>query len=220
MKKGLFTKILTLFMVVVLSVTAGVAGTIVVPPTETPVVAPAENKLFTDIDNVAWAKDAIIALAEKGIVNGVGDKTFAPNANVTREQFAKIVVAAFAPDATEADVDFTDVEYGAWYESYIKKAYAEGIIKGMGDNTFGVGKNVTRQDMCVMIYNGAKAAGVEFTTDAESFADDDQIADYAKEAVYALKNAGAVSGMTETEFSPQAGATRAQAAKIIYSLIK
>ena len=81
-------------------------------------------------------------------------------------------------------------------------------------------KAVISNNYGVYALERAKAAGVEFTTDAESFADDDQIADYAKEAVYALKNAGAVSGMTETEFSPQAGATRAQAAKIIYSLIK
>lgn len=172
------------------------------------------------MDSVDWAKDAILALAEKEIVNGVGDKTFAPNANVTREQFAKIVVGAFTPDAEEQDIEFSDVASGAWYESYIKKAYSEGIIKGMGDGNFGVGINVTRQDMCVMIYNAAKAAGMEFSTDAKEFADDDKIADYAKEAVYALKNAGAVSGMTATEFAPLGGATRAQAAKIIYSLVK
>lgn len=206
------------------SQTAGVAGTIVVPPADAPSVAPpvtpSEPEVFEDIENVAWAKEAILALAEKGIVNGVDNKTFAPNANVTREQFAKIVVGAFTPDAKEADVEFIDVVPGAWYESYIKKAYSEGIIKGMGDGIFGVDKNVTRQDMCVMIYNAAKAAGVEFSTDAKEFADDEKIADYAKEAVYALKNAGAVSGMTATEFAPLDGATRAQAAKIIYSLIK
>lgn len=86
---------------------------------------------------------------------------------------------------------------------------------------FGVGKNITRQDMCVMIYRAATASGMEIkASDYAEFADDASISDYAKEAVYSLRECGAVNGITETEFAPNENATRAQAAKIIYYLIK
>lgn len=178
-------------------------------------------EIFTDINSVEWAKEAIVYLAEKQIINGVGDSKFAPNASVTREQFAKIAVNAFVPEADEASQSFYDVESGSWYESYVKKAFNAGVAKGMGDGSFGVGRQITRQDMCVMIYNAAKAAGKSFNKNSEfKFSDDAAIADYAKEAVYALYADGAVSGVTAFEFAPGENATRAQAAKIIYSVVK
>ena len=117
---------------------------------------------------------------------------------------------------------FTDVDSNAWYAPFVLKAQTAGIVKGLGDVTFCVGQNVTRQDMCVMIYNAAKAKGyaLESENTTKKFADDDRIADYAKEAVYALREAGVVNGMTGEEFAPFGTATRAQAAKIIYYILE
>lgn len=181
---------------------------------------PIAKDIFVDLDSVSWAKEAIVALAEKQIVNGVGDSKFAPNDNVTREQFAKIVMGAFKVEDKGEKAEFSDVLPGAWYEEAVNSAYGAGIVKGMSDYEFGVGKNITRQDMCVMIYRAAVASGMEIKTeDYVEFSDDTEIADYAKEAVYSLREFGAVSGMTNDEFAPAEFATRAQAAKIIYYLI-
>lgn len=178
------------------------------------------STVFSDINNVGWAKKAIEYLANKGIINGIGEDKFNPNGNVTREQFAKIAVNAFAPSAVLGDANFADVDNNAWYASYVKKAVAAGIAKGMDSNNFGIGKNITRQDMCVMIYNAAKSAGYTFNTaEGNKFSDNSKIANYAKEAVYALRNAGAVNGLTEDSFAPLGNATRAQAAKIIHYII-
>ena len=54
----------------------------------------------------------------------------------------------------------------------------------------------------------------------KQFEDDALISDYAKTAVYALYETGAVNGVNATEFSPKTGATRAQASKIIYLVLK
>ena len=176
--------------------------------------------IFTDLDTVEWAKPSIIALAQMGILSGEGDGTFRPNDSITREEFCKLAVEAFVPDAEAAAVSFTDVPAGAWYCSYVQKAYGAGIAQGMGDGTFGTGQPITRQDMSVMIYLAARASGMQFEEETDqSFADDAQIADYAKSAVYALRNAGAVNGVTETQFAPEETATRAQAAKMIYALL-
>ncbi len=205
---------------------SGVSGTVTMQPVlnnELQNVIPGEGVAvsFSDIDSVAWAKEAIEVLASRGIINGIGNNLFNPDGYITREQFVKIAVGAFVPDAAMANPEFSDVISGAWYEDFIRKAYAKGIANGMGNGKFGVGENITRQDMCVMIYNAAIAAGMTFeTTKDDEFEDDYLISDYAKEAVYALKNAGAVSGVNDFEFEPQGNATRAQAAKIIYCLIK
>ena len=45
---------------------------------------------FTDVSESHWAYSAIEEMAEKGIINGMGDGTFNPDGQITREQFAKI----------------------------------------------------------------------------------------------------------------------------------
>ena len=176
--------------------------------------------IFSDIQNVEWAKEAIIGLAERNIVSGIGNHQFDPDGNVTREQFVKMVVEAFVPEAEAAQISFSDIEMSAWYAEPIAKAVGKGIVNGTGNGQFGIGLNITRQDMCVMIYRAAQAAGITFESSEAVFEDDASIADYAKEAVYALKNSNAISGIGNDRFAPLEFATRAQAAKIIYSLIK
>lgn len=181
---------------------------------------PMLNDIFSDLGEAEWAREAIKYLAEKQIVSGVGNDCFAPNESITREQFAKIAVGAFSIDG-EGEIGFSDVPADSWFAPYIKKAYAAGVVNGMSEDIFGTGLKITRQDMCVMIYRAAKQAGYEITAeDYALFADDEGIADYAREAVYSLRECGAVNGLTETEFAPYEYATRAQAAKIIYYLIK
>lgn len=46
---------------------------------------------FTDVEGGAWYADAVAWAAETGIVNGMGDGTFAPETDITREQLAAIL---------------------------------------------------------------------------------------------------------------------------------
>lgn len=188
-------------------------------------VFPAENIkdkvinpfIFDDISDIEWARDAIVSLAEKQIINGTGDGKFSPNDVITREQFCKILVKAFEVEEGSLQNIFTDTDGNAWYFPFVIAAYNKGIVNGMDEGTFGVGKAITRQDMCVMIY---RAAGLSAAEDNEKFSDDNEISDYAKEAVYALRENGAVSGVNDDEFAPHLTATRAQAAKIIYRILE
>ncbi len=177
--------------------------------------------IFEDLEDVSWARNAIVYLAENGIVGGKSEKIFAPNDNVLREELAKILVGAFIDDAEEADISFGDVDLTQWYAPFIKKAYGAGVINGYNANTFGIGDKITREDMAVMIYNSAKKSGLAFETkEFELFSDDDRISDYAKEAVYTLRNEGVINGVDLSNFAPKAFATRAEVAKIVYSLLK
>ena len=184
-----------------------------------PLSGETSGEVFNDLQSVDWAKNAILSLAEKGIINGKGSGSFAPNDSILREEFTKIIVGAFV-DEEEADISFADVDNAAWYAPYIKRAYASGIINGVSEDSFGTGISISREDMAVIIYRAAKLVGVDLS-DAETsaFGDDGEISDYAKEAVYALKASGLVNGVSDNSFAPKQNLTRAETAVIINRLL-
>ncbi|MGN0178619.1 MAG: S-layer homology domain-containing protein, partial [Monoglobaceae bacterium] len=148
--------------------------------------------------------------------------TFCPNDNITREEFIKLVVMAFVPESKRvpADVAFDDVDDGEWYADYVKIAYGLNIVKGVGDNRFGTGETITRQDAAVMVYN--TAVMLEMMSKAESwniaFEDEANMADYAKDAIYTMAENGIINGVDGVNFAPCDYLTRAEAAKIIYGV--
>lgn len=177
-----------------------------------------DEDLFNDLDNVSWAKDAISALANKGVVSGVGDGRFAPNDPVTREQFVKMVINAAGIAAIDEDNAFHDVGNDMWYSKYITAAVKNGIVFGISDDIFGVGQTLTREDMVVLVVRAANAVGRNITPtgDGVLFDDEADISDYAKSAVDLLCRAGVINGMGDGRFAPKQTCTRAEAAKIVY----
>ncbi|MBE7012237.1 MAG: S-layer homology domain-containing protein [Ruminococcaceae bacterium] len=176
--------------------------------------------LFNDLEDVAWAKDAIVALAEKGIVNGKENEKFFPNDKITREEFVKIIVLAFDFEKVNSDLKFSDVDFSMWYAPYIGIAAGNGIVNGIDGNNFGTGKNITREDIATIIYRIAEKKGLFGASgEYEPFTDDANISSYAKEAVYALKKNEIISGNGSGDFMPKAYASRAEAVKIVYGLI-
>jgi len=175
---------------------------------------------FSDVPDSHWAKSYIEELAGKGILNGVGNNMFAPDVNVTREQFAKIIAEAFGIVNENAKCDFADVESGSWYAVYVASVYEKGIVNGMGDGSFGTGRSISRQDMATMIVRAAKACSVNLgTVSSHAYNDSHNIADYAKEAVALLVGADVVSGFEDNTFRPTQNSTRAQVAKIVSSVL-
>ncbi len=174
---------------------------------------------FSDLGEAAWAEGSIRYLASKGVVSGKGDGKFYPNSVVSREEFVKIIVEAFDIYSNTATIAFEDVESGRWSYGYIASAYRAGIITGNSDTTFNPEGQMTRQDMAVIMYRVANLVGLKTSNEGVKFADDANIADYAKDAVGALYSAGIINGTGDNCYSPLETVTRAQAAKIAYELI-
>jgi len=172
-----------------------------------------------DIKGVAWAKDAIIGLTEKGIVNGKALNRFAPDDIVTREEFVKMLVEAFAKDAEVKAVSFKDVDANSWYYEYVAKAVSAGLIMGHSDEVFGTGEPISRQDIAVTLYRAVYNAQDELEYELE-FTDTDSIAYYAMNAVKTLSRDGIINGMGDNRFCPTENATRAQAAKMVYEILE
>lgn len=176
---------------------------------------------FRDIDGVSWAKASIKALAAREIVHGVDSSRFLPEENVTRAQFAKMIVEALDFPVEDATCSFNDAEEDGWYYKYIAVAEQLGIVKGRPDGSFGVNEPITRQDISVMTYRAGKLMNA-FTSSGENidFSDAGQISDYAIEAVKHMQSNGIINGYPDGSFAPFDLATRAQAAVIIDRLLK
>jgi len=175
---------------------------------------------YEDVDENDWFFDYVEELTRKGIVSGDGTGNFNPTANVTREQFLKMLVEAANIEAEEGINTFADVKADAWYKPYVLKAKGFGIVNGVFDTEFGIGTNITRQDMAVMISRTINNLGIEIDQkDVDAFADIDKISDYAKDAVTFMKSIGLIEGYNN-EYRPHDNLTRAEAAKVISELLK
>ena len=170
---------------------------------------------FDDLGSVSWAVEAINILADKGVISRA-DK-FRPNDNITRAEFTKLVIMGFSLLDSEAACEFSDVSENDWSYSYIASAKEAGIVNGMDENTFAPDQNISRQDMAVIIYKAIQAK--INASEAEEFADQNEISDYAKEAVMSMKAYGIVNGMGDNLFVPKSFATRAEASVIIHKSV-
>ena len=177
---------------------------------------------FSDMEQAIWADVAVSELVKGGVVNGMGDGTFRPNQSVTREEFVKMLLNALGIEPAETETKFSDVNANEWYAAYVATAEEIGIVQGIGEETFGVGQTIIRQDMALMIQRAVEVTGKTLNQDSEFvvFNDADSISDYAKEAVDLLVRAGILNGMGDGSFAPIQSCTRAEAAKVIYELIK
>ena len=178
-----------------------------------------EKWKFTDLNGYEWANESIYALMEKGVISKSADKRFKPADNVTRAEFAKMIALGFDLTASGTKAVFEDVCADDWYHDYIMALYENKIVNGITDNYFGADEAITRQDVCVILAR-IKRGNEEVDINGSSLTDIDSAADYAKEAIVFLNNNGYVNGYGDGSFRPYNNTGRAEAAKLIYSIIK
>ncbi len=176
---------------------------------------------FTDCEHVSWAKDSILRLKAKGIVNGKSETSFNPDDSVTREEFLKMLLLACKIEIqADSKVNFEDVSSDSWCVPYVSTAVNLGIVKGISDTEFGVGQEITRQDMAVLCYRVLKHLNKTQTYELLSnFVDSENFSDYAVEAIGTMHKLGIIKGMDGNRFEPFVFATRAQAAVIVDRLM-
>ncbi len=179
-----------------------------------PVNPKPENTDFSDVPQSHWAYPFVSELKKAGIVDGVTEQNFEPDSAVKREELVKMLVAMKGYTGTSNESSFEDIR-GHWSEKYILTAVQNGLVKGVSETLFGIGENVTREDLAVMIYRSLSEEQKNIDlSGVEKFEDDALISDYAKTAVYTLRALGMISGH-ENCFRPTDSATRAEAAKIL-----
>jgi hypothetical protein len=175
------------------------------------------NKSFADLQG-HWAKSDVELLANKMIVDGVEDNSFAPDNNITRAEFAALLVRSLGLVEVKSDHTFTDVNAADWYAGVVGTAQKAGFISGYEDGTFRPNAWITREQMVSMIVRALKVGGKEVKADPSlltKFTDEPFISDWAKDAVSATLSAGILQGTNDTTFAAQDHATRAQAVTVL-----
>ena len=177
-----------------------------------------EPPVFEDLEGVAWAKEAIEALSQNKIINGKTEGKFCPNDSIKREEFVKMVVEMFDLYGDFKTSQYIDVDDSAWYSDYIIAASENGVINGVSAYEFGIGRDIKRKDMAVVIYRVLEKNGFSLEKNGISF--EDVSDDYAKEAIDGLCTAKIMNGLSEKNFAPEKSATRAEAAVLMYNVLK
>jgi hypothetical protein len=168
---------------------------------------------WSDLQEGHWADDPVQYLADQGVISGYADGSFRPNENVTRAQFAKMLVLGMGWQVqTPSSPTFSDVASDYWAYGYIETAAAHGVITGYGDGTFRPANTVTRAQVAKMIFT-ARA----WTMDSPDYTNftDVRPGDWSYDYVEAISSAQAMNGYEDHSFRPNAPATRAQIAKIL-----
>ena len=181
-----------------------------------------ENNSFFDLEGFEWADESIQTLLSRGIIDGFPDGSFKPGEKVTRAQFAKLLVTAFNIPKKDNAVSFSDVSADDWFYEYVDIASANGIVNGNDEGRFLPSSEITRQDMAVMLFRAANAVGIilERYTMPSDFSDMEFVSEYARESVTRIKQAGIMNGMDNNNFLPAEFANRAQAAKVIFEMMR
>lgn len=136
---------------------------------------------FSDVGEDNERLGVIQFAFEQGLVGGYADGTFHPERVINRAEILKLVSHFFG---IELDSDlrgeallahfgltenpFSDVDLEAWYAPYILHAYANGVVSGYGDGTFGPGNEVTYAEFLkiAVLYQNIESA-VELASELE-----------------------------------------------------
>lgn len=181
---------------------------------------------FADVTK-HWAKGAVNDMGSRMVVNGVDGANYAPDRDITRAEFATIVVRALGLAPGTGEKTFGDVAVSDWYCSYIKTASSYGIVNGYDTTTFGPNDKITREQAMTMIARAMKITRLDAAlTDSEmvtllaSYTDSADASVYAQSSVAACLKTGVITGRSSTTVVPKDNITRAEVAVIVQRLLQ
>lgn len=155
-----------------------------------------------------WAYTAVTHLTDNGKISGYGDGTFRPDNTITKAEFIKMA------SCSSDDFNYSYTDIPEWAAIYVACAYNNGWLENIeiSDTVLGADEPITRSEAAAII-------GRQLNTDASelTFADTDEIPEWAREPVAAAVLKGYIQGYEDNTFCPNGTLTRAEAAQIIYN---
>lgn len=185
-----------------------------------------KDKTFKDM-GTHWAREDVEKLASKSIITGVDEQNFAPEKEISRAEFATLLIRALGMKVDVSDTassQFQDIHVTDWYAHMVNTAAKAGLIEGFDDGTFRPLVQVTREQMAAMINRTIQITGSQQESYAQDtilnpFSDQHSIDNWARDAMAFTLQKGLIQGVTETQLNPNAFATRAQAAVMLKRLL-
>ena len=176
-----------------------------------------EQPLFSDVAEDDWYYDAVAYVAENGIMSGTDGSRFSPNGTLTRAMLSQILYAMEDKPAVSGAATFSDVAAGAWYADAVNWTAAQGIVAGMGENSFAPDAPVTREQLSLILYGYARYKGYDTSASVSlsGYADRDSVAVWAADSMGWAVSEGLISGRPGGYLDPAGTATRAEVAQIL-----
>lgn len=177
---------------------------------------------YDDVNEDAWYHPAVDFVTEQDIMQGIAEKTFAPEMKLTRAQFAQILYNMEGKPEYETDKTFDDVQEkedgkDVWYYDAVMWAASTGIVKGYENGCYYPDKDITRQEMVTMLYRYAEYKNTltgDITEDLEAFPDSNDNSVWDDEAFAWAVQHGIVNGK-DGKLAASDPARRCEIAKII-----
>lgn len=173
-----------------------------------------------------WAKDAVNDMGSRLVIGGVGEERFSPDLDITRAEFAAIVVRALGLKPVQGISSYPDVDSKAWYQGEVEAAKAYGLVNGYSDGAFRPAERITREQALVILAQAMKLTGLKDKLQSsaqpsiDGFADADQISAWAKASVSESLQAGLVNGRKDNRLAPKSFISRAEVAVLVQRLLK
>ncbi|QGQ97192.1 hypothetical protein EHS13_21045 [Paenibacillus psychroresistens] len=185
------------------------------------------EKHFTDLSQ-HWAKSDLELLASKLIINGVSNTVFAPDQEISRAQFAALLIRSLglqSEGTVNAKSKFKDVKSSDWFAAEVQIASSKGLIDGYEDGSFKPLAAITREQMATMIYRAQKLVDhisnpANLDSALTKYTDQEKVGAWARTSLAATLQDGLIQGVTETNLAPQSNATRAQAGVMLKRLLQ
>jgi len=176
---------------------------------------------FSDIEG-HWAENDILFMLSKNVVKVEADGKFYPNQAITRAKFCGFLVRTLhINESAGGEQPFTDVAADNPYHTEIIAAAKAGIVNGVAPGRFDPAREITREEMAVMMDRALQYARVS-RQPAEGllarFGDQDQISSWAREGAAASVDAGLIGGRDGGRFAPKADTSRAEALVMLHRL--
>lgn len=131
-------------------------------------------------------------------------------------QDGDVIEVLFTADYTQEPgmlLPFTDVSWDHWAYSAVKRVYTRGLMVGVSDTSFAPGQTLSRAMLASILY---RLAGEPAVTAENPFTDVPADQWYTDAVIWAAEN-GIVVGCGDGTFRPNAPATRAQTAVMLYA---
>ena len=169
---------------------------------------------FPDVVEGDWYHDSVMWVAEKGIMTGQGDGTFAPTKSLQRCEMAQLLWNMYGRPSADKNLvtRFPDCSVDEWYAEAVAWAYQKGAIGGYDDGRLGTSDSVTREQFATILWRlEGKPAG---TSDLTAFPDASNVSEFSHDALEWAVGEGIITG-DKGNLSPAKALSRAEAATMI-----
>ncbi len=183
-------------------------------------------KTFKDVEN-HWSKNDVNDMGSRLVIEGDKDGYFDPDREITRGEFATIVIKGLGLMRTDTGEDvYKDVKKADWYYDAVHIANEYGLISGTGNYKYEPSRKITREEAMIIIARAMSLVKMNITiSEAEMedllnmYKDSSKISNWAKKSAAACIKNGIVTGSNEN-INAEENITRAEAAALIRRLLQ